>query len=272
MKFKSILILVIILAVAGVTFLIVKLPNNETPDNGSLSYVWNFDMETIQHITLTLPREEKSESFIKLGDYFYFDNPGGLQVDPDRWGGGIPLLLSGPGADRLISRDTADVKLTEYGFTQPSLVAVITLTDGSDYVVELGDSNPSGTTYYIRLAESRDVYIVAKEWYDVLVRLVTEPPYVPASFVSDTPVVSPTEISAGETVTVSVTVINTGDVEGSDDIILYIRKDGEIIDTITKTVTLQGGATQVVTFEVTENTPGKYIVSIATRNASFVVK
>ena len=46
----------------------------------------------------------------------------GPQVDNQRWGGGIPLLLSGPGANRLILQNATDAQLADYGFNTPNLL------------------------------------------------------------------------------------------------------------------------------------------------------
>lgn len=268
MKLKGILILAAILVIAGTTFYFISRPQSEAPGEPR-AYVWDFDMDNLQHITISLPKENMAESFIKHDDrQFYFDVPDGPQVDKNRWGGGIPLLLSGPGASRIISYDTTDDKLTEYGFNSPNLVATMTLDDGSVYVAQVGDSNPSGTTYYVRLAESRDVYTVDASWFDVLARIVTEPPYVAATFAVDRPTVSPTEVPVGGKVTVSVKVNNNGDLAGSYDVNLKINS----VLVQTKTVALDARASAIVTFDVIESTAGSYIVSIDARTVKFTVK
>jgi hypothetical protein len=274
LKLKGILILAAILAVVGTTFYFISRPQPEA-EQEPRAYVWNFDMENLQHITMSLPKEGKSESFVKNPEdrNFYFDN-GGPKVDVQRWGGGIPLLLSGPGASRIISYDTTDDKLTEYGFDTPNLIATLTLDDGSIYETQVGDSNPNGTTYYVRLADSRDVYTVDASWYEVLARIVNEPPYVAATFAVERPTVSATEVPVGSKVVVSVKVNNTGDLPGSYDVRLNIRLQGqsssELIET--KTVTLEARASTVVTFDVIEKEAGSYIVSIDTRTVTFKVK
>ena len=84
--------------------------------------------------------------------------------------------------DRLIYQDAPDDKLAEYGFNTPNMTATLTLADGTVYEVQVGDSNPEGTTYYVRLASNNDVYTVDKSWYDTLAGIITNPPYVPATF------------------------------------------------------------------------------------------
>jgi hypothetical protein len=55
----------------------------------------------------------------------------------------------------------------------------MTLTTENDEVanIVIGSAVPDGSAYYIRLAESNDVYIIDGLWYEVLERLVTDPPY-----------------------------------------------------------------------------------------------
>ncbi len=269
MKLKAILILVAILAVVGTTYYFVSRPK-PPEEQAPRYYVWDFDMESLQQITISLPKVGKSESFIKHADdrNFYFDVENGPKVDTQRWGGGIPLLLSGPGANRLIFQEVSDAQLAEYGFNAPNLTAILTLSDKSIYEVQVGDSNPEGTNYYVRLASNRDIYTVDKSWYEILAGIVTNPPYVAATFTVDRPTVSPAEVAVGGTVTVSVKVSNNGDLPGTFDVMMKINNELQE----TKSVTLTARTSAVVTFTVTETKAGKYIVSINTRNVTFTVK
>ena len=270
MKLRAILIMLAVLAVAGVTYYFVSRPKPTTEPTPKY-YVWNFDMVNLQDVTLSLPKSGLSESFEKHADdrEFYFVN--GPMVDNQRWGGGIPLLLSGPGADRLIYQSAPADKLKEYGFSTPNLIAKLTLDDGTVYEAQVGDSNPEGTTYYVKLTENNDVYTVDKSWYDVLAGIITNPPYVPATLKLDIPTVSPAIVAAGEPVTVSVNVSNNGDVGSSFSINLLINTQVE--GSQTKTITLAARSSQVVTFTITENTAGKYVVSINQQhNVTFTVQ
>jgi len=94
-----------------------------------------------------------------------------------------------------------------------------------------------------------------------------EPPE-PASFILSNLVVSPSTVEPDETVTVSVTVMNVGEVEGSYTAELLI--DGSKVDEYT--VTLDGGFSETVEFTVTEDTEGTYTVSIGELSGSFTVE
>ncbi len=271
MKLKAILILAAILAVAGTTYYFVSRPKPPA-EPAAKYYVWNFDMDNLQKVTLSLPKIGKSESFVKHADKeFYFDVSYGPMVDNQRWGGGIPLLLSGPGADRLIYQDAPDDKLTEYGFNTPNMTATLTLADGTVYEVLIGDSNPEGTTYYVKLSSNNDVYTVDKSWYDTLAGIISDPPYVQATLAIDIPTVSPATVAVGAPVTVSANVSNNGDVTGSFDITLLINS--QLTGTQTKTVTLAARTSQVITFTITENAAGRYVVSLNQQhNVTFTVQ
>ncbi len=277
MKLKAILILAAILAVAGTIYYFVSRPKAATPPDQSY-YVWNFDFNDLQKVTLALPKAGLSESFIKHPDdrEFYFDVANGPMVDNQRWGGGIPLLLSGPRASRLIYQNAPSEKLTEYGFDTPNLTATITLANGTVYDVQVGNSNPEGTTYYIKLTENDDVYIVDKSWYDVLADIITNPPYVPATLAISNLTISPTTVNVGEPVSISVNVTNNGDVTGTFDIVLFISSKSSIStlqDMRTQTITLAARASQVVTYSVTENTADTYNASVNQKtNDNFTVK
>ena len=280
MKLKAILILVAILAVAGTTYYFVTRPKAPTQP-AAKHFVWNFDMDELQSVTFTLPKAGNgglTESFIKHPDNkeFYFDVVNGPEVDNQRWGGGIPVLLSGPQANRMILPSATEAQLQQYGL-DPAIKPLnmdikLTILIGDTpvkYEVYVGDSNPDGSNYYVRLAGNTDVYTVDKSWYDVLADIITNPPYIPAALAIDTPTVSSPTVAVGATETISVNVTNNGDVTGAFTITLLIG--GNLVTQ--QAITLGSRATQVVTFAVQESSPGKYVASInQTHNVSFTVQ
>ncbi len=182
MKLRSILILLIILLALGGYFYFSN--DSEPPPKAEPRvFLWNIEMTEIQHIEIRLPREGKSEAFIKIpeGDKFpwYFDDPQRSAVDVARWGGGIPLLLSGPGAERVIAKNITEEKLAEFGLAQPQMEITLTLEDGDILNIAVGDRTPDGNTFYVQVLGSNDVALVDFTWYEVLERLVREPPYTP---------------------------------------------------------------------------------------------
>ena len=102
-------------------------------------------------------------------------------MDVERWGGGIPLLLSGPGTDRVISENATEEQLAEFGLAQPQMEITLTLEDGDTLIIRIGDRTPSGDTFYVQVPNSNDVCLVDYTWYEVLKRLVKEPPYASPS-------------------------------------------------------------------------------------------
>jgi len=180
LRLRNILILVAVLAVTIAVYFVTR-PAEEPPEKPDpLERIWEFDMDELNYIIIELPNLEMSESFAEHEDrQWYFDDPPGPQVDPDRWGGGIPLILSGPGAERSAKKNATEEELAIYGFTQPMMKIFLTKQDEEVISIEVGDAVPDGSAYYIRLADSNDIYIIDASWYDVIERLVLEPPYTP---------------------------------------------------------------------------------------------
>ena len=180
MKTRNIIILVVVLALLGGVYYAVSRPKpvTQTPPR---EYVWDIDQEDISRITISLPRENLSQSFIRIskGDKFpwFFDDATHSPVDQNRWGGGIPLLLSGPGADRVINRDATPEKLAEYGITNPKMLITLELADNTIMKISVGDQTPDGNNYYVKAPDFNAVATVDYTWYDVLEKIVKEPPY-----------------------------------------------------------------------------------------------
>ena len=95
--------------------------------------------------------------------------------------------------------------LAEYGLITGTFTANITLTGGVTHTLLVGETNPSGNSYYA-LADGKQspVYLIYSNNVDELQRLVTEPPYPPTPVPTALP--SPTiEILPPITATTTVT-------------------------------------------------------------------
>jgi hypothetical protein len=89
----------------------------------------------------------------------------------------------------------------------------------------------------------------------------------PAQFSLRNLTVNPSTVTAGESVTISVDVLNTGDVQNS--YMAELKINGSVEET--KETTLAGGAGATVIFTVTKDTPGNYTIEIGEQTAEFTV-
>jgi len=89
----------------------------------------------------------------------------------------------------------------------------------------------------------------------------------PAAFTVSSLTISPSQVSVGEEVSISVTVTNTGDLAGTYTVTLKING---IVEN-TENVTLAGGATELVVFTVAGNKEGTYSVEVNGLAGTFTV-
>jgi len=177
MKLSTIIVMVAVLIVLGVVYIVTSRPEPPEPVEAQY-FVWDVEMDELKEMKISLPPRDMSESWVIHEDkYWYFDEPNGPKVDMQRWGGGIPLLLSGPGANRRITGEATEEQLESYGLLDPAMTIDIVLVNDEEIHIEVGDSTIGRDTYYIRLVDSKNVYTVDYTWFQVLERLVTEPPY-----------------------------------------------------------------------------------------------
>ncbi len=92
------------------------------------------------------------------------------------------------------------------------------------------------------------------------------PPPLPASFTASSLTISPTEAEIGETVTISVLVTNTGEMEGSYALTLKLNR----VVVEVKEVTMAGGSQEVV-LSTSRDEAGSYSVTVNGLEGSFTV-
>jgi len=182
LRIRNIIILLVILAVLGGLYYYLSRPEPPEPPEPTY-YVWLIEADDIKHIKMELPSENLSQSFIKIpqGDQFpwFFDDPQQSDVDMARWGGGIPLLLSGPSVARIIAENATEEQMARFGLTEPSIKITLTLEDGKVMKINVGDKTPDGNNFYVQAPGRNDVATVDVTWYDVIERIIKEPPYAP---------------------------------------------------------------------------------------------
>jgi hypothetical protein len=98
---------------------------------------------------------------------------------------------------------------------------------------------------------------------------VTTPTHelLPASFSYSNLTITPEEVMVDSPVTIEVRVTNTGELFGSGDVTLKIDEAEEA----TEKVTLEGGASQIVTFSITQSLAKTYSIDINGQSGTFVV-
>jgi hypothetical protein len=179
-KLRLIAGLCAVLGVLVVVYFVTR-PNPE-PSPVVPPKVWDLDFTELERVVIELPKRALSQAWVKHEDkQWYFDEPDGPEVSHDRWGGGIPVILSGPHASRAIAADVAPDQLAVYGLDEPAMRIELATEGGETVKIDVGDRTPSGDANYFRRIDSsadmNNVYSIDYTWYDILERLVTEPPY-----------------------------------------------------------------------------------------------
>ena len=101
----------------------------------------------------------------------------------------------------------------------------------------------------------------------VVAEVAPPPPPLPAKFEASNLTINPQEAQLGQPITVSLTVTNEGETEGSFELHLII--DG--IVQMVKEITISGNSSETLTFEVSNLTAGKHQVKIAGLTEQFKV-
>jgi hypothetical protein len=177
MSFRNTLVMVIILALLGGFIFYLQTSQKKEPTE-SPPDVWSYEEDDINHITMRLPREKKAIAFAKVvkgNDYNWFiDSSPRKPISLKRWGG-IVLLLSGPQSRRVIANQVTDMDL--YGLNTPSLeISLVIGKKKENLTVIVGDRTPDDKAVYVILKEHKTVYLLDHTWYEVMIRLVREPP------------------------------------------------------------------------------------------------
>jgi hypothetical protein len=177
MKLRSITVLAAILVALAGIYLVTN--RTQIPIEAErLPFVWQFAPDTLTRVSVSLVREGEAETWVRRGGNDWVFEATGEAVDEVRWGLGIPLLLSGPRAARIVG-DVESSRLDAYGLAAPRVTIGLDLADGRKVTVHVGDTTPDGAEDYLTVEGSPVLYSVSREWAGVVERLVHQPPVAP---------------------------------------------------------------------------------------------
>ena len=167
----SILLVVSLAMVAGYVFFVQLKQTTEVQDEPPWFY--NVDMSDLTRIAVT-DRGEEAVFFLGEDEKWHLDEPDGLPVGLDRWGG-VVLLLTGPKSRRLLDEQPTD--LGPYGLDSPTTRVEVDLRNGQAINILLGLPTPDGESIYAQVEGFIQVFTIFSGWAETLTRLVAEPPY-----------------------------------------------------------------------------------------------
>ncbi|MBI4200225.1 MAG: DUF4340 domain-containing protein [Chloroflexi bacterium] len=179
MNVRVTFILVVLVVVVGGYVLLFELQRTP-PRVPEPPWFYNVEFSDITGITVTY--EGTTLSFVQKQDQWVMGEAE-QPVDTDRWSG-VPFLVAGPRTKRTLAEEVPN--LAAYGLDPPRTIIRVSLRDGRQPTIALGDKTADGQSFYGQLQGQTSLYTVDYTWGDVLIRLVTEPP-IPAPTPEPTP-------------------------------------------------------------------------------------
>lgn len=181
MSLRISLVLIIVVSLVGIALTwVVKNPPIGSAKEEDLPFFYTLSPDDLRQITVSTPAGKKSffatyvDDGRSVSSIWYFEDPAGIPVNFDRWGG-ITFLLGGPKTQRILFDSIDDP--AEYGLNRPTAEITMTLRDGSVRSLILGAATPDRGAHYAQLVGFPELVLVDSSWGDVLSRLVAEPPY-----------------------------------------------------------------------------------------------
>ncbi|MDP6667929.1 MAG: DUF4340 domain-containing protein [Dehalococcoidia bacterium] len=173
MNLRLLLVLITVLSYVaiGVTWFITN-PTEEV-EEPQPPFFYTLASDDLRNIAIKAGDVTASWSFREESRRWFFDEYENIPADLFRWGG-IPQLLGGPRTQRVLSQEIEDESI--YGLNTPSTSIMVTLRDGKQLEMILGDRTPDEAHNYARMVGFPQLVLIDATWGEVLERLVLEPP------------------------------------------------------------------------------------------------
>ena len=200
---KTLILLVIFAALVGIAFFIQSrnpatsqaLP---TPSATPVP-VFSFLTDNVSKFQASDLKKSQTVVVARQGDSWHMEQPKDSATDPVRIGDALGSIAHLE-ATRVFT-DVAD--LGAYGLITPTIEARVTMSDTTQFVLQIGDAAPDQSGYYALKGGDKQVYLVSSTLFQTLTDFVDNPPYPPAPTLTPLPTLPP---SATPTVTPTGTI------------------------------------------------------------------
>ncbi len=190
---NTVILLVIVAALGGYAWYI---SNNEVqPLTGPTRtpvptpvVMFEIPTDSVTKFQVTDNKKNQTVSVSRQGQDWHMDQPKDSATDSIKILGAIADVAN-LSATRALT-NTAD--LSQYGLTNPSIVATLTLSDTTQYVLKIGDATPDQADYYALKGDDKQVYLVAASTEQGLADFISNPPFPPTITPTPLPSLTPT--------------------------------------------------------------------------------
>ncbi|MEW6185408.1 MAG: DUF4340 domain-containing protein [Thermodesulfobacteriota bacterium] len=179
MNLRPLLILLgLLVLLSGAVFYFLKFSTKALEEKRP--QLWSLKEDQIEGLQIDLPQEKRSVAFfLGKNEKWYFKDQPEKEVERQRWGG-VPTLVSGPKAKRMIAETSGDLR--PFGLNPPYMIVTLGIRNQKvPLIIQFGNQTPQGDQYYVKIKGQPAIYIMPKEYCDVLMRLAQDPPYPPAA-------------------------------------------------------------------------------------------
>ena len=175
MNVRLTIFIVALLVIVGGTFLAYNLSRTPTA-NPDPPWMYRIDESEMVGITV-IHGENRAEYARKPGGALWYiqEEPEiPVRADDDKWQG-MPLILSGPRVDRVLTGTVDDA--ASYGLEPPQTTVQVTQRGGQTLEFHLGYPTPDGRNQYGRLVGDPTLFTITALWGEEINRLADSPPY-----------------------------------------------------------------------------------------------
>lgn len=174
------IVLVIVFVALLIYVLVVQVPKDQaqaniTPSPMVSNYVWSIQAEQIAGVRVLDKAQNLSVAFAKGADGVWtITEPENRPADSAQ----ITNELYKFTGLYVRSELTTTTDLTPYGVLSPTYTIEVNLTDGSALKADVGNLNPTSSSYYVLRQGETVVLLVNKSSIDGIVGLIAAPPYI----------------------------------------------------------------------------------------------
>lgn len=175
MKRSTLVVAVIFLALAGLTFYLNKTKPATDTTNVTPSPAAEFLLSESDGLPSSIDIKDNTDKQVVLArneaGVWVLKQPIATEADQ----ASAEEAASQVKALRIVSKlelDPADV-----GLTQPSYTLIVETTSGTKKTVRIGDLTPTGSGYYANIDGSNQTLVIGKTGLDALLTLLDSPPY-----------------------------------------------------------------------------------------------